>query len=132
MRSAIALPPATSRYSTVNSSGPSPMSALPFQVPTRDFMRSNSAEPLWGLSAGPAISLPTASSDNNTSVVNILVFMRESICPFGEIDKRIFQRHLSRRNPMKAEGAGKTEELVGVSARAGESGGKHARTPDAS
>src|SRR6266404_7889105 len=66
MRSSRTLPPATKRYSTVNSINPLPMSALPFHVPTSVFMRANSAEGCGGLSPCSAFVLPGVISNETT------------------------------------------------------------------
>src|SRR5688572_26940114 len=75
-RSSRMVPPASSRNWTVRSTGPCPMSALPSQVPTRVFMRSNSGEAGFGLTDGSlALSHAAPASINVAQTDVIIVFI---------------------------------------------------------
>src|SRR5258708_11224340 len=74
-RSSRTLPAASTRYWTVMSMGPWPMSAFPCQVPTSVFNRSNSGEPGLGLPGSSAFSPMAAASSNVAQTVIILVFI---------------------------------------------------------
>src|SRR5436190_792843 len=69
------LPPASRRYCDTISIGPWPMSTIPFQVPTSDFIRSNSVEPGLGLGASPALEATAAASSNVVQMEVIFVFI---------------------------------------------------------
>src|SRR3954469_24964681 len=51
------------------------MSVLPVQVPTRDFMRSNSREPGFGVGGSPAFREREAARRNAAQGEKMLVFM---------------------------------------------------------
>src|SRR5688572_12624644 len=72
-RSSRTVPPARRRNWMVRSTGPWPMSALPCQVPTRDFMRSNSAEAGFALMAGSAAFSQAAVARRTVAQSEVIV-----------------------------------------------------------
>jgi len=75
-RSSRTLPAAIRRYWTTSSTGPWPMSVVPFQVPTSVFMRSKSGEPDLGLAGSSADRPPRTARRSVAQQVMILVFIR--------------------------------------------------------
>src|SRR5690349_5196355 len=59
--------------------GPWPMSVLPCQVPTSDFMRSNSAEPGLGCGISPAVRSRDPASRKVTETEVHLIFIMFSL-----------------------------------------------------
>src|SRR5688572_14466487 len=74
-RSSKIVPPASRRNWTVISTGPWPMSVLPCHVPTRDFMRSNSAEAGLGLGGSLALRQTAPARSNVANIEVIFVFI---------------------------------------------------------
>src|SRR5688572_2089984 len=74
-RSSRIVPPARRRNWTVMSTGPWPMSVLPCHVPTRAFMRSNSAEAGFGLGGSLALRQTAPARSKVAHIEVIFVFI---------------------------------------------------------
>src|SRR5438874_8044419 len=84
-RSSSTVPPASRRYCTVSSMGPWPISVLPFQVPMRDFMRSNSGDTGFCVAGCSALRQTEPARSNvaqNEVICVFIVLFRFSVnCP---------------------------------------------------
>jgi hypothetical protein len=69
------LPPASSRYCETISTGPWPMSTVPFHVPTSVFIRSNSLETGLVVGVSAAFKAIAAASINVAQTEFIFVFI---------------------------------------------------------